>query len=561
MEPVIQRLLDIERRLSVIEDKLHIANKLNTTPVRADSTIVSTAANAPLLPEANQTIKPNPRSISAGSVLGAIGVICFVVATAFIIEITIVAGWLTPIRQWGLVYILAFALIAAGKAFAKKDNDYAGYAVGAGLIGLYFAAYSGYSVFHVVEAGTSLGLSIFASVVGLWLFQEFRNTFYACTSVIGTFLTPVLLHDESTNLWLISAYFLVWTSVFSWMATTLNTRVTSLLAAYFGIGIYALIHLTEADPLNLEIIVTVQALLFMIIVAGTIRYSVLKKQILTESEAWLFFPVGLFFYSVEYFFLAKWNASIAPWISLGFAAILLSGYFVAQKRLQETSLKSREIVFSFVAIVAFHSGFFELVPDLLHPYLLFVVLSAFYISNRRAGATPPPRALLVLGAVIALIEYWAIFVTILSTDRHDMIIPALLGTLAMFVCYFEIVSVKTKNIAILFLSLIHFMVICTLYRMTSPYGSLAVSMSWLFYSVIVLGLAFQKKDWTFARSAMLVLMISAGKALLYDSAQAPSLVRIGSLLVTGILLYGSGYLFRKIAALENAVSKTALPTR
>lgn len=50
-----------------------------------------------------------------------------------------------------------------------------------------------------------------------------------------------------------------------------------------------------------------------------------------------------------------------------------------------------------------------------------------------------------------------------------------------------------------------------------------------------------------AKSALFVLGFAAGKALLYDAASAPTVVRIGCLLLTGAVLYGCGLLMRKIA--------------
>jgi hypothetical protein len=78
--------------------------------------------------------------------------------------------------------------------------------------------------------------------------------------------------------------------------------------------------------------------------------------------------------------------------------------------------------------------------------------------------------------------------------------------------------------------------------------SLAVSASWLCYAALVIGYAFFLKDRIMADSAMMVLGIAAVKALLYDAASAPTLVRILCLLLTGMVLYVCGFLIKKIAA-------------
>jgi hypothetical protein len=93
----------------------------------------------------------------------------------------------------------------------------------------------------------------------------------------------------------------------------------------------------------------------------------------------------------------------------------------------------------------------------------------------------------------------------------------------------------------------HLMVILACYRIADPHGSLAVSSSWLIYAIAIISFAFMRKDKIMANSALLVLFFAAGKALLYDAASAPTTIRILCLLITGIVLYGCGFLFRKIA--------------
>jgi len=58
--------------------------------------------------------------------------------------------------------------------------------------------------------------------------------------------------------------------------------------------------------------------------------------------------------------------------------------------------------------------------------------------------------------------------------------------------------------------------------------------------------AFVYKNKTMANSAIPVLGFAAGKALLFDAASAPTIVRIGCLALTGAVLYGCGFFMRKI---------------
>lgn len=106
---------------------------------------------------------------------------------------------------------------------------------------------------------------------------------------------------------------------------------------------------------------------------------------------------------------------------------------------------------------------------------------------------------------------------------------------------------KKEDHGYLLLATAHLLGIAGLYQLMTDYGSLAVSASWLFYAVLVISFAFFRKDKTMARSALIVLGFAAGKALLYDAASTPTTIRIFCLLLTGVVLYGSGFLIRRIA--------------
>lgn len=98
----------------------------------------------------------------------------------------------------------------------------------------------------------------------------------------------------------------------------------------------------------------------------------------------------------------------------------------------------------------------------------------------------------------------------------------------------------------LFLGLVHALCILALYRLTFDYGSLAVSLAWGIYSVAILIWGYLKRNTVLAKSSLLILTVTCLKALVYDAAQTSSGVRIASLMLTGAILYGAGYLFQKI---------------
>ncbi len=531
---LLERLDRIESRLRTLEGGTVPSPTLSapnpTTPPRTST------------PPPTHT--PRAPSISAGTMLGAVGAICFFLGSAFIVKLAVDSGWLTPFRQWGLLFLIAASLVAAGTFLKKKDNDYAGYASGMGLVILFMAAYSGPLFFHVIEAWVGVVLSALVSITGIWLFKSYKSTFFALALTLGTYFTPILL-KETGDLMLVSAYFLIWTAVFAWIAGELESRLISLTAAYFGIGIYSAICLNCSED-QLLTVVLVQAIQFFLLAAGVARHSIARRTPLRESEAWAFFPVSIFFYATEYYFLNRLLGPQAPWVSLSFAAIMIALYLSARSRLNRT-LDSGHLVGGFAACVFFHAGYLEIIPHSFKPYLLplFLLVWIFTPTGRALKIRSFPLAVISL---IGIIEYGRISLSLL--ENSELFPAALMSAGLLFTAYFRIVRPNKYEAALPLLVCIHVVAILAFYRLAYDTGSLAVTGLWAIYSASVLAISFMLRDWALARSSLIVLLFVAGKALLYDASKAPSGVRIVTLLLTGGLLYGAGYLFRRIAEWE-----------
>jgi hypothetical protein len=123
---------------------------------------------------------------------------------------------------------------------------------------------------------------------------------------------------------------------------------------------------------------------------------------------------------------------------------------------------------------------------------------------------------------------------------------AILSIWTLFIFQNNFFTKTRTDLGYLLLFSAHILMILVLYDQTTNISSLAVTASWLVYATIVIMFAFNHRDKLLANSALLVLGLAAGKALLYDASSTPTIVRIFCLLSTGIVLYFAGYLFRKI---------------
>lgn len=559
MSEIEVKLSHLEKRLGFIEERLGILPIRQPTPAPASGTqqqnsqtVSQAPANAgykPFFPsKANPAVQIAPREAKPGNWLGIIGVICFVLAAAFIVKLSIDSGWLTPERQIGLAVLLGLSLVGIGFAILDSDREYASLLPGAGLIVLYLAVFASFRVYHLISFELALAATTVVSGVCVWLYTKIRHDVYPITAAVGAYVAPVLL-GMASQVEFTLLYYVICSIAFAIISIWVNSRMLTMISAYLAIFITSAIGFQRDIDNTVAIML---ALHFGIFTIGTYLFTRSAKRALTEAEAWCFFPVLMTFYAMEYYFVDRIYPGLAPWISLGFAALLLCLYLYARRKFTGNELGSTSMIQSFLVLVCFHSVYLELLPLNFKPWLfvLFVLGLAFLplqLSRLGRGASFKIPGL-ALTAVFVM-EYVRIVFNLFTKPETSWIVVAMagLGSLWVLLILKSDELEERTDLAQLILGSAHLLAIMGLYRIAEDNGSFIVSVSWLMYALCVIAYSFTRRDSVMAKSAMLVLGFAAAKALLYDASSAPTVLRIFCLLLTGAALYGSGFLIRKIA--------------
>lgn len=540
-------LLDLSRRLRAIEIRLgmKVGPEVGAPPV----------ASVPHRPSPGPApVGPRPSAPrSSGGLLGAVAVLCFILAAVFMVRVALDSGWLTPLRQFGLTVIFGAALISGGFVARERDHDYSGYLAAAGVVVLYLAAYGGYLFFHVIDAPSAL---IFVGLIGalsLYLRQTFASDLFAVTAAVGVYAGPFFVGKMGEDRESVALYNLVWSTVFCIAGWIIQSRPLLLVSAYCAFGAIGLMSLARYHQDSLVVLLIVQTLQFLIFAGSTAYYSIRHRAYLTARESISFLPVLIFFYATEYSMLERYAPSAAPWVALAFSGVLLALYFYAKDRLNEASLPSGGLVLGFSAIVGFHALYLELFGPELKILLAIVLLAG--AAWRRGIAKKDTRLNGVVLIVALLVVANELVHLAWRLQRMlswaDLAAAWLVAAILIFFHLRSPAALKQKNESSkLVLGLAHSFVILSVYQLVREYGSLAVSASWGIYSLAVLGLAYRLRDPLFARSSAIVLTLAAGKVLLYDVSTSAATVRILCLILTGALLYLAGMLFRRIAEFD-----------
>jgi uncharacterized membrane protein len=527
-----------EQRLSQIESRLSAIETLLGRPQQSPT---------PIAPKVSIPLPPRQMpSFSTSNGLAIISMLCFVVAAAFIIKLAISSGWLTPLRQVGIAVMFGVGLILSGLALIKKDRAYASYLPAAGVTVLFLAVVASHGYYRFLSFHLAMAALAVVSLTSLALYMRIKHEFYAFAAAAGSYIAPFFLsgfYFQSFTLY----YYAACTLTYAILSVEVKSRSMIVVCSYLAIIMTTLVGLTFQSYGMVAGNLVFQFLVFLV---ATYLYTKRHQTPLTVIEASAFLPVLVVFYAAEYLFLNRATPHWAPWLSLGFAGVLLALYWLSKKRFASV-LASEKTVLTFVTLVCFHSGYFVLLPEVWQPWLLlFIVIGVILGSLKDYPLTVSSRfkiPLLAIAAIFALEFIELLFKLIYVTPAPLYVSFFLFAGMWAMVILKPVQDKLSSDQGIFLLYATHFLAVLALYRLAVPHGSLAVSASWLVYAMIVMGVSVVRRDATLIKSALFVLGLAAAKALLYDAQAAATVIRIVCLLLTGAVLYGCGYVMKRVA--------------
>lgn len=537
-------LSDLQKNLESIEARLTAIENNKSSHLTTQPTVFKSEEKSP---EKKALTKP-----MSGNWLGVVGSICFVLAAGFIIELSIESGWLTHQKQLGLATLLGLALFAAGILLSTADKIYASFLPAAGATILYLTCFAAYQYYLLISFQTVIAITSIVSGLSIWFYIRFKHDIYAIIAAVGAYIAPVV-SDVNTNAIFTLYYFIICSLTFATLSILVRSRILTVISSYLAFSITAFVGLNLNQNELIAIILLVNFLIFSM---GTYFHTQLTQQEMTEIESWSFFPVLLIFYATVFYYISRIHPALAPWVSLGAAALLIGLYLSAKNWIPERHFSSRSMLFTFVTMVCFHSIYLELLPSIIKPWLFpFIVLGINPISSK---STPNPINTVFVIPLIALslilgIEYLNILSHLLNTIHFRWAVVAMASLASLWYVFITHRTqwIQKEEYSYALLAATHLLAIACLYQLTTHYGSLAVSSSWLLYSLIVLGFAYIQNDIVVAKSVLIILFFAAGKALLYDAASTPTIIRTLCLILTGIVLYASGFVIRKMTRWGN----------
>lgn len=533
------RLALIEARISRIESKLALPKMSAESDPAKPVKVVKPAETIA------DTATPEPHNSSITTLLGWSGAAALVLAAVYLIRLALDSGWLTPERQIGLAVVGGLTLIGAGLALRHANRQYASLLPAGGIVTLFLAVYGAHMYYGLISPPLATAGVVVVCALSLWLCRVFASELYALFAVVGSYAAPFLIDNVLVDIIDLAIYFSAWSMVFSLYSVWIGRRLIYLLALYFALIGFDLI---QRDSMQTEWLAAVvfQTLQFVIFGIAAAAFSIRRNEPMTSEVAAAHLPALLIFYFLQYALLKEHLPQYAPWIALATAAVLAGLYFVSQHMLRQPLPGGRFLLSAYVALVLFHAGYLESVPDEWAPWVAFVLVPAvaWFSVTRTSGQGVGWPVWLGVG-IIGAVNYLRI-VSDIDTEQ----IPAgdALAILYALECYVAYWFVQRRhalqNLYIPLLYAGHVSAMAAAVHLLDD--RLATSLAWGLLAIGCLALAIRWRERILGQSSLLIFAASAGKVLLYDLHRSAPLIRIGILLVLGLSLYAGGWLYQRM---------------
>jgi hypothetical protein len=421
-----ERLRQIEARLARLEQFLSDQSSdlegaaetplaTNTSGVNAVSQtpISSTAPPPEALPVAAAANPPPPfseeshrlaktatqrhqRPLDITTVLGLSGAIALVLSAAYLVQLFIESGWLTPQRQILTATLAGFLLIGGGLLLRQRDRRYAALLPAAGVVILFLSSYAAYLLYSLLEPRQLVAIVSASCLISLALERCFASPLYSLFAVAGAYATPFLIQQvpqpyslqQTLPLSLLAFYYLAWNLLFSLHSLLSRQRRPYLLAFYLSALGFALIS-QPYQTSQWAALASIQASLWLIFVGTTVVFSLGYRQPLTVQAAWLHFLGLVLFYVLEWDLLFQQLPDLTPWLGLASALLLQVVIYGLARRLGSLAAGST-LVHGYTSLVLLHAGYWHLLPATWRPWFA-LALGTSLLSRRLRHTWHPSR--------------------------------------------------------------------------------------------------------------------------------------------------------------------------
>lgn len=295
--------------------------------------------------------------------LGRIGALAILAGVAFFLKYAFDNDWIGETGRVALGIIGGLAMISVGHYLRAKYPQYSDIVIGGGIGLLYLSLYGAFGFYQIITQPIAFLLMALVTAFGLVLSVTGNSRGLALLSLLGGFLTPVLLSTGTNQLVALSVYLLILNFGVMGMALWKKWGVLNY-ASFIGtillFGGWIERFYTDAQFQETFLFVS---LFFLVFLATSVLHHLIRKESTTVSDLVLLIANASGYFGVGVWLLEPRYADYQGFFALLLAVLYLGIAYLAfvrnrSNRMLNLFLPGIAVVFLTLAIPLQFSGYY-----------------------------------------------------------------------------------------------------------------------------------------------------------------------------------------------------------
>lgn len=414
-----------------------------------DSRLSDQASSEPDAEEKNKDLSVVSSSLEekiGGKFFLKVGMVVLVLGISFLLKYAFDNNWIGPTGRVLIGLFTGLALLGLGEKTIRKYPLYGQITSGGGIVILYLSVFAALDFYSLINNATAFLFMIFVTAIGVALSLRYNAASLIITSVLGGFLTPILVSTGENNQVVLFSYIIMLdlavlaVSVFKrWHWLQLIGFVGTI---FVFLGWYEKFYTFE----QLASTFLFLTIFFVIYSISALAFNLVKKEESSGVEQIISLTSGLIYFSFAYSILNIHYEAL-----MGFFAFVLAFYYFLQAYVTKMLTPKDDNLYNFLAFLSL--GFITLaIPLQFNSFLITIVwtieacllvLIASRLQGQKSGIIN----------LFAVVVYSLVIFRLLAFDVREyekgsifLFNPVMLSALlAVASLYFSAVFVKTSK--------------------------------------------------------------------------------------------------------------------
>jgi len=252
-----------------------------------------------------------------------IGIAALFLGVSFFIKYAFDNNWISPFGRVAIGIIIGIALLAIGEKLMQKYSKYAQILSGGGIAVLYFSIFAAMNFYHLIGQYPAFLIMILITALGIFLSLRYDAISLMMVSLVGGFLTPILVATGKIEMATIFSYLFILNVAILYVAIFKKWRAVNVVGFIFTIIIVSSWIGRFYTEGQLAMTMFFLTLFFITYSVSSLIYNLVKKEKSTGVEQLLTIFSAVIYFSASYALLDKEYHFI-----LGAFAVILALYYL-----------------------------------------------------------------------------------------------------------------------------------------------------------------------------------------------------------------------------------------